>query len=127
MNLHVQSITHAKRVAKSTQKLFADAGAPLPLARAQALTARWLGHRDWHELDRVARSGPLCTADQSLSGDALQKRIARQTTLAAECGVDYGLAANIVAEIAPSAAPKFIPEITWVPCAHGIAQAWPSH
>lgn len=122
------SIDYAKAKAKHLRALLQGESVNVSLAQAQALTARALGHRDWHALDAAVKGKvPPSPLTQELGPEGQKARWDTQkTALAAQEGLTLSDACWIVEEwkLAGEAMPPTTASTGEMEQA--LALAWPS-
>ncbi|MCZ7862639.1 hypothetical protein O9X98_14785 [Agrobacterium salinitolerans] len=121
---HLQSVRHAKNVAKNVKGFLETLGYDVKLSQAQTLVASLYGYKDWHELEVSVNPGfPVGPVDSQLSLEAAAARRDRHLGVLRGFGIAPHAANLVLDKCAPTAGqPVLARELLWTASGLGILE-----
>ncbi|MBY3433611.1 hypothetical protein HFN89_05560 [Rhizobium laguerreae] len=121
---HLQSVRHAKNVAKNIQGFLETLGYDIKLSQTQGLVASLYGYKDWHDLEVSVNPGlPVGPVDSQLSPEAVASRRDRQLKTLHDFGIAPHASVLTIDKCAPTAGqPVLARELLWTASALGILE-----
>jgi hypothetical protein len=121
---HLQSVRHAKNVAKNIKGFLKTLGYDIKLSQTQGLVAALYGYKDWHQLEVCVNPGlPVGPVDSQLSPQAVAERRDRHLKTLHGFGIAPHASVLVIDKCAPTAGqPILARELLWTVSDIGVLE-----